>query len=226
MKYKTLPLLAFTTSAALCTFAVSTPASAQVSRLYFAGYLGLSTFNDQAFSETSTNTSGDIELDNAGSFAGALGLRLSRDTRMEAEFSYRKADISGADVGGTGNIDMGGKISSKFGFISLYHDFNYPRWKMQPFIGGGLGLVFHDASIVDPSGTTLTTSDSSTGFAYHLGGGLKYRMSPELAVTGGYRYIGTGDMDIASYQIDYSSHEFRLGMEWDLPYGKSKPYRR
>ena len=216
MKYKTLPLLTLAAAASLCAFSVA--ANAQVSRLYFAGYLGLSTFNDQPFSETTTNTSGDIKLDNATSFAGALGLRLSRDTRLEAEISYRKADISGADVGGSGTLDMGGNISSKFGFISLYQDFNNPRWKVKPYIGGGLGLVFHDASIVDPSGVALTTSDSSTGFAYHLGAGVKYRMSPDLAVTTGYRYIGTGDMDIASYQIDYSSHEFRMGLEWDLPY--------
>ena len=57
-------------------------ASAQTSRLYLAGYLGLSTFNDLGFSDRGTNNSGDMELDNGTSFAGAIGLRLSRNTRL------------------------------------------------------------------------------------------------------------------------------------------------
>ena len=200
------------------------PAKAQVSRLYFAGYLGLNTFSDSSFTESGTSTSGDLELDNATSFAGALGLRLDRSTRLEVELSRRKSDISSADFSGNGSFDMGGDITSTFAFLSLYHDFDMPRWKTKPYLGAGLGFAFHEGTIVDGSGLAVDATGDDTGFAYHIGGGLKHRLAPDLALTGGYRYVGTADVDIGGYQIDYSGHEFRVGLEWDFSY--KRPYGR
>ncbi len=221
MKIKHLSLLTVT---ALCA-AFALPAYAQVSRIYFAGYLGLNTFNEMSFSESTSGASGDFKVDNATSFAGALGLRLNRNTRLEAELSYRTGDISSADFSTGGTYETSGDISSKFLFLSLYHDFNMPRWKLQPYVGAGLGVGFHEANIVDTSGIAVTTSSDNTTFAYHIGAGVKYRMSPNLALTGGYRYIGSDDLEINGYQIDYSAQEFRFGLEYDLPFRGSSRSR-
>ncbi|MAF97109.1 MAG: hypothetical protein CMH26_00570 [Micavibrio sp.] len=193
------------------------PAAAQTSRLYFAGYLGLNTFNDQKFEEKSTGSTGDFELDNTTSFAGALGIRLSRQLRVEAELSYRNAEIQSMDLGGVGTFDNGGELKSTFAFMNLYYDFDVP-WKIQPYVGAGIGYGWHTGEIADSSGSLQNASAEESTIAWNVGGGLKYRPRRDFAFTGSYRYLDSLDLDVGSYNIDYGSHEFRIGAEWDLPY--------
>lgn len=204
--------------AATCAFLLADAADAfaQSSRIYFAGYLGLNTFKDQEFSESSTGRTGDFELDNTMSFAGALGIRLNRQLRLEGELSYRNAELTTVDVNGGGTFDTGGELKSTMLFANLYYDFDVP-WKIQPYLGGGLGYAWHTGEVNDGSGLLVNTSGDDSSIVWNVAGGLKYRATPELAFTGGYRYIDSMDLGFGSYDIDYSSHEFRLGLEWDLP---------
>ncbi|MCB9982850.1 MAG: porin family protein [Rhodospirillales bacterium] len=202
---------------ALIAGAASTGAQAQTSRIYLAGYFGLNTFNDQEFTESSTGRSGDYEIDNAISFAGALGLRLSQQLRVEGEISYRNAEFATVDVAGGGTFSTGGELKSTLMFANMYYDFDVP-WSIQPFIGGGLGYGWHSGEIVDGSGLMVNASSDPSGFIWNAAAGVKYRPSPDLAFTAGYRYIDAlSDLEIGSYDVDFDTHEFRLGMEWDLP---------
>ena len=194
----------------------SLAANAQTSRIYLAGYLGLNTFFDQEFTDSSSGNSGDFEIENDYSLAGALGLRLSPLVRLEGELSYRNADLSMADIQGVGSFDVGGKIKSTILFANAYYDFDVP-WTIQPYIGGGLGYGWHSADIGDTSGFLTNASADETSIMWNVAAGVKYRTSPEMAFTAGYRYVDSFDLDVGSYEIDYDTHEFRLGMEWDLP---------
>ena len=100
------------------TLCAASFAHAQTSRIYLAGYLGLNTFNDQEFTESSTASSGEMELDNSTSFAGAIGLRLSRNMRLEGELSYRNAEFKTIDLAGTGTFNNGGELKSTFAFLN------------------------------------------------------------------------------------------------------------
>lgn len=192
-------------------------AHAQTSRVYFAGYMGLNTYNDQEFDESSVPVSGDIELKNAMSFAGALGIRLSRQVRLEAELSFSETEMDRLELGALGGFDLGGEIRTYLTMLNVYYDFDVP-WSVQPFIGGGLGFAWHEGDIDDLSGLAVDASDDATGIAWQLGGGLKYRVNPDMAFSSGYRYIDGTDLDFGSYSIDYGSHEFRIGLEYDLPF--------
>jgi opacity protein-like surface antigen len=198
---------------ALCI--VSGVALAQSSRIYFAGYMGLNVFGDQAFSDSDTGASGDIEQKNAMSFGSALGLRINNNLRVEAEFDYAKSDMDRIDVSGVGSAELDGNLSNYLGMINVYYDFDVP-WKIQPFLGAGLGLGYYDGEV---SGGGITESDSAWAVAWQIGGGLKYRVSPDLAITTGYRYLSSTDLEFGSLEMENSSHEFRVGLEWDLPYG-------
>jgi OOP family OmpA-OmpF porin len=206
-------LLAGIIAATLCSASV---AHAQTSRLYFAGYLGLSTFSDMEFSESSTSSNGDLQADNATSFAGALGIRLNRNIRLEGELSYRNSDFSTINIDGSGSFTAGGELKSSLAFLNVYYDFDVP-WKVQPFIGAGLGYGWHSGEIVDSSGTSANTSADASGLAWNVGGGLRYRTQDNFAFTGSYRFVDSVDLDLGGYDIDYGAHEFRVGMEWDLP---------
>ncbi len=195
----------------------SAVAGAQSSRLYFAGYLGLNTFTESNFSETTTNSDGDIEYKNAVSLAGALGLRLTPQWRVEGEISRRNADADRIDFAAGGSFELGGNLESWLYMLNLYYDFDWEWQNIRPFLTAGIGLASHEAQIDTPAGGVPAATDDSLGFAWALGGGLKYRVNPDVAITGNYRYVGTSDIEVDSYDVEYSNHEMRIGIEYDLP---------
>jgi len=207
-------------TAALLNFgllAVPGAAEAQSSRLYFAGYMGLNTNSPGTFKESTTPRSGEFKFDNATSYAGALGLRLDKKWRIEGEVSYRNTDFDNMNFDNVGTFKMNGDLGTWLFMLNGYYDFDF-KWKqVQPYVSGGVGIVHHSADIDDTSGLARDASDTSLGLAWQLGGGLKYRMSDDLAFTGGYRYLGTTDAEIGSYDFEYGSHEWRVGLEYDLP---------
>jgi opacity protein-like surface antigen len=201
-----------------CSVSLTSEANAQSSRLYFAGYMGLNMSNDQEFNERTTGLNGEIERSNGYSFAGALGLRIDHKWRAEAEISYLTSDFDFIKLSGNGgNHDLGGSIDTYLFMLNAYYDIDFEWQKLTPFVTGGLGLVWHDAQVEPASGIGVNSTDEDFGFAWQIGTGLKYRLDENTAVTGSYRYIGTTDADIDSYEINYDNHEFRIGVEYDIP---------
>lgn len=198
-------LLAFTAAGAM----------AQSSRLYLAGYMGLNITSESQFIESNTPARGDIEFKNGASFSGALGLRLSKNLRLEGEVSYRQADISSADFTTPGAFTLGGDVSTWLWMANVYYDFDL-NWKnIEPFVGAGVGLAHHTGTF---NGTGVANaSDSSYGLAWQVGGGAKYRVSPDMAFVGGYRWLGSTDAQFDSYEMEYGGHEIRFGVEYDIP---------
>ena len=201
-----------------CISILSFSAGAQTKRLYFAGYAGFSGINDLDFSENSTPSNGDFEAENAINFAGALGLRFNRNFRMEAELSYRKSDIETANITGTGATAVTGDLSSSMLLLNGYYDFDISDWKTQPYISAGLGVARHSGDITDPGSFTQSVDDDAYSFMWNIGTGVKYRVHDNFAWTAGYRYLDGSDFDLNGTDIDYSAHELRLGLEWDLAY--------
>lgn len=197
--------------------AIAPEANAQVSRLYLAGYMGLNVFRDLEFKESSADLSGEIQPEHGTSFAGALGLRLSENLRAEAEIMYGQTNFETLNLSTGSSSGIDGEISNWTGLLNVYYDFDVP-WTVQPFIGGGIGYGFFDSDIQNSSGLAPNTVDDASTFVWQIGGGLKYRMAPDLALTGSYRYINSLDLEIGTYDIDYNNHEFRIGLEYDLPY--------
>ena len=192
-------------------------AHAQTSRIYFAGYLGLHKTNDLEFSESATPGTGDLETDNATTFAGALGMRLNRQVRLEAELGYRNTEFKAMDVAGTGSFGAGGELESTLALVNLYYDFDVP-WQVQPYVGGGIGYGWHSGEINSGAGSGLTNaSGSDSNVLWNAAAGIKYRPRRDFAFTAGYRYLDSLDLNIGNYEMDYGGHEFRLGVEWDLP---------
>jgi len=194
-------------------------AQAQTSRLYFAGYMGLKSLDTLNFTESSVPAAGDFKMSNSTSFAGAMGIRLSRTWRVEGEYSYNRADFSGVDIAGSGSFDTGGEMNSKIIFANLYYDFDVP-WKIQPYVGGGIGYGFHSGEINDGSALLTNASGDDAAMMWNFGGGVKYRPRDDMAFTAGYRYVDSFDLDFGNYTMDNHGHEFRLGIEWDLPVGE------
>ena len=117
-----------------------------------------------------------------------------------------------------GAFNLQGDLRTWLLMLNLYYDFDF-KWKnITPFVTAGAGVAWHKGEFNDASGlASMPASDDATVPAWQLGGGVKYRFSPTLAFTGHYRYLGTSNVDIGSYDIDFSSHEFLMGLEYDIP---------
>jgi opacity protein-like surface antigen len=210
MKFRLFPL------AVLALTCLGTAAHAQTSRIYFAGYLGMSAFPGFEFDDEQTPASGHFDPDNTPNFAGALGLRFTRNFRMEAEFSYRDADFGSVTIEGAGEQPVTGELKSSIFLLNGYYDFNIRGWKTQPFVNAGVGFGYHSGEIFDSNGFTRSVADEKLGLIYSAGGGLKYRVKDNMAWTAGYRYLDGSDISFDNTNIDYSSHEIRVGLEWDI----------
>jgi opacity protein-like surface antigen len=199
---------------ALCFSLCSSIAQAQTSRIYFAGYMGLNSMPDNDFSDKTSGESGTYKTNNALSFAGAIGVRLDRRTRIEAEINYSKNDLS-TFAGNTLSYTSGGEISNIAALLNGYYDFEQVKWKAKPFLTAGLGVMRFNTKI-KPSGTLTEAEETSYALGWQVGGGLKYRVNPGMAITGAYRLLGSTDFGVGAYDINYQAHEFRVGLEYDL----------
>lgn len=200
--------------------ALAGTAQAQSSRLYFAGYMGLTKYPDLDFSDNDTPSSGSFEAKNAGTFAGALGLRLSPQWRVEAEGSYRRADLDRIEFANGGSFKLGGDMKTWLFMLNMYYDFDLEWDYLFPYLSVGLGVARHQNDVDDVSGFAADASGDSLNLAWQLGGGLKYRLNDDLAFTGGYRWLGSTDPEIGGYEHDFGGHEIRIGLEYDLPFAK------
>lgn len=193
-------------------------ARAEPSGVYLSGYMGLRTFPRRDFSDNTTPSSGTVETKNGLAFGGALGFRLSPRIRLEGELSYSNADMDSVSVGGT-VANLGGEFKSYILMFSGYYDLANLDWPVTPFVGAGIGLGFHDGEIVDSTGLTATQSGDAWNFVYQIGGGVKYPFGNDMSLVSSYRYLGGTDIGIGGTDIEYSAHEFRMGLEYDLPVG-------
>lgn len=192
-------------------------AVAQTSRIYFAGYIGLTTFNALKIEDEDAGLGGTVTPDNAPNFAGALGLRFNRNFRLEGEYSYRDASFGTANIDGFGEQVIGGDVKMSSVLVNAYYDFDL-GWKTQPYVMAGLGVSQYKGDLNDPSGNLTEVNDTAYGMTWTAGAGLKYRVSPRFAWTGGYRYLDGTDVNLGNTTIDTSAHEFRVGIEYDLGY--------
>ena len=204
--------------ATILTLLLATPgaAHAQSSRLYLASYMGLNTYTSKEFTHPTSN--GSIDFKNGTSFAGALGLRLTPNVRIEGEVSYSRSDLTSMLLASSGaSAPIGKNLKTWLYMANAYYDFDVSWRNLTPFVSAGLGMAMHDGAIAGAPGGLNDASDTSYELAYSVGTGLKYQMKPGMALTGGYRYVGTTSVGLGNYDIDYSAHEFRAGLQYDLP---------
>ncbi|KZK73541.1 MAG: hypothetical protein A3K90_01710 [Pelodictyon luteolum] len=157
---------------------------------YATGSLGLAMLQD-----SDVEFAGDRSYNTGYSLSGALGLR-SGEYRIEGELGYQQNGIE----------SLGDDVSILSFFGNGYLDFEMASSPFTPYLTAGFGL----ASIDDSSGPG---SVDDTVFAWQLGAGVGYRFADNMLVDVRYRYLGTGDPELAGgreYSID--THNLMVGL--------------
>ncbi|MDR2160532.1 MAG: acyloxyacyl hydrolase [Desulfovibrio sp.] len=84
-------------------------------------------------------------------------------------------------------------------FLNAYYDFRNSS-SFTPYVGAGIGMAFIDAKYKykesysdDDPWTETAGKNSTTNFAWNIGGGVAYDINEYLAVDLGYRFVGLGE---------------------------------
>ena len=200
MKTK-LTLLASTTLVAL---AIAAPAQAAGSGWYVSVTGGANWVDDNDFfvnPVSATTLTWDTEADTGFLVAGAVGMSLNQymnGLRVEVEAAYRQNNVDG-DFSSNyalptpfafGTIDYDHETFSVL--ANVWYDFDLAG--VRPYVGGGIGWadVSFDGAYTCVGGGNCVGGPfdfSEDGFAWQLGAGINFAISPNMQLGVGYRYL-------------------------------------
>lgn len=178
------------TAMAVGIVAIPTVASAESQWRLFGGVSDVGDF-DYAYGPYEA----DLTTDSGFVIGAAYGV-VNGSWVFEGELAYRSADFDAVEVLAY-TIEVDGSVSSLSLMANAWYHFpTGSNWGV--YAGGGIGFANAEAELED-------ASDSSTEFAWQVGGGLQARTESGLAYGVGYRYFNVSE--VADTGIDVSAHE-------------------
>jgi len=140
--------------------------------------------------------------------------------RGELELAYTSASINSQTLGGTkftGGAAFG-DVNTWLGLASLYYDFGQGG-PFRPYLGGGLGFGNSKLSGQGVSPTGVLLSDSGTGFAWHVGGGINIDLATATELEIGYRYLEVDGVNVKAFDgtkssVDIGNHLVLVGLKY------------
>ena len=226
------PLRHLALATALASSLVANAATAQDSAggtyMSISGLYVVPTDSDWSYSEGGDTLSTDIEWDAGFGLLFAYGFGTEDGLRGELEVGYRTADVDklkGISVASGGmedsdeDFELG--LDGDMTTLSLMGNgiYSFGEGQLRPYIGAGIGLARHDATIDEQTvtfdgeeGVIGEISEDDVVFAYQVMGGVGYVMSETTEVRLGYRYFATGDADFEGDEVSYASHNFEAGI--------------
>jgi OmpA-OmpF porin, OOP family len=131
--------------------------------------------------------------------------------RFEGEYVYRSNDLNRLSIAGVKLPGVRGGRQSHAIMTNLLYDINL-GWPVTPHVGVGIGA----ADLIDQArvaGFGRLFSDDDWQFAYQAIGGLRYNVTPQVALDLDYRYFATTDATFRvpaapaiKYKSGYNSH--------------------
>jgi len=165
---------------------------------YVSLFGGASFLNDVDTDVSLTGYDYDYSVDTKTGYivGGAMGMRVWDPLRAEVELSYARwkaqsYDYKFGDFRTSG--DASGHLSATYLLGNLWLDIPTDT-AFTPYVGGGAGVAWVDAD-TSFNGTPLGYGDGELGFAFQLGGGVKFDITENIALDVGYRFKGILDVD-------------------------------
>ena len=209
---------------------------------FYLGFAGSAVFPYDPKGQSGPGGEG-INFKAGTGFTAAFGYAFKEGFSTEIEWGYQKAGIGGPTANLSQNIDLGGGIGV-IGFedfeipsIAIEIDgaiktqslmgnsyYRYPKWRVSPYVGFGLGSFFHDGTftstvtfetegigVIPPPAIGIISSTDSlkatvayddSRFAYQIMGGLSARVSKRMEFRFGYRFRSSRGEPIDADQIE------------------------
>ncbi len=203
----------------LCSLLFASSISyAENSGVYIGGHIGAAgvensdteTFASYKIGGTTSGVPGSRPFGNQREIGLAGGISVGYDfkeryntpVRVEVNYTARSDAKSEKDrqlsPGSVGYTKLAQKTNLQTLMLNLWADIP-TNTALTPYVGGGIGVAFidyeMDATNYDAgtfNGKFYSGSAKKTNFAWSLGGGVAYDVTPQFAVDLGYRYIDAG----------------------------------
>lgn len=200
---------------------------------------GYARYDDPSLTESGRFDLFGATIDNTWSIGGGIGHYFSRNVRADITWDHRfEADAHGTAGPAAGIVPNGTRsfgLKSDIVLANFYYDFDRGG-RINPYIGMGVGFSHNTitaGSINDPCGggcSGVIDSDSKWSVAGALMSGVSFNVRDRMHVDAGYRYLYLGDAQsglvsgtcpgvCGAGEItakDLWSHEFRLGLRYDI----------
>ncbi|MBP0443741.1 OmpA family protein [Roseomonas sp. SSH11] len=200
--------------ALLAATILSLPLAAQaqpVTGLYIAAGAGVNWLqkSDIDLPVPGTNTVirgvGNVEFEHGYAALGSIGYGFGNGLRLEVEGNFRENDVSDISVGGR-LLATGGRARSYGAMGNVLFDIAIPGLPVMPYIGGGVGYVWHEYDSVRGyrGASRLTIDDTDGQFAYQGIAGVAFNLGvPGLALTAEYRFLGTLQPELNARETNF-----------------------
>ncbi len=182
----------------------------------------------------SNSTSDEHEISHATGYDGGgyVGYDFG-GFRLEAEVSYRDANLDGIQVGAPGillgngftaqpgfyNLDGSGANSLSFMLNGLL-DFG-PDDGLQGFVGGGVGVARTSYEVSFNPASASSIDDSDSGMAWQILAGVRAPLTDNVDVGLRYRYYNAQDVELVdlggnTLQDTFTSHSLMGTLEYNF----------
>jgi opacity protein-like surface antigen len=165
--------------------------------------------NEPCDAPSTLNDIGDSYVIGAG-----VGYQVNPNIRTELALAYRGGFELDEPDSGVPPTTFRGKIRSVSAMLNGYYDFDVGGpWK--PYVMAGIGVARNKVKTINatnPAAATLPAlfsnfqlaGETDTGFAWQLGLGVGYTISPGRTLEFGYRYADLGDLKIPAQVVAFN----------------------
>ncbi|HEX6102089.1 MAG TPA: porin family protein, partial [Alphaproteobacteria bacterium] len=194
---------------------------AQAEGIYVGAFGGLTIpeHSDGTFDVLGVSEDVEIESHPGWAAGAAVGYGFDFGLRAEGEIAYRSNELNRFNVVGNG-LNFSGDATALSAMGNVWYEFPLSD-TLRPFLGGGAGMAqisLEDAELLG----VQVVDDSDWVFAYQLGAGLGYRLSPGLDLTAEYRYFGAEEANFeletaaGGAEAEYTSHSVLFGVRYSF----------
>lgn len=199
----------FVIGMAMASTALTAPAMAREGQWYIQGDGGAMLVEDVQFDVDGNLNDAEAGFEEGYDFGGVVGHDFGA-FRLEAEASYRAADMDELTAGTAGlpttantsvanvTLPAAGELNALSFMVNGLFDFG-PDDGLQAFFGGGIGVAR-----VDVNGTVFQRGsafdDSDTGLAWQILAGVRAPLSDSWDVGLKYRFFNAEDVDLIDVQ--------------------------
>lgn len=204
---------------------LATPLSANAAGWYAGPMLMTGFTNESDISDANNVAVGIFDNDDDNIIIGAAGLVgydfSGDDVPVSLEFSTNWRACHDMDVGFVGG-GVKSNVQTVDFMVSALYDIPLDT-EIQPYIGGGVGMSYNEASSDDLDiAITDIGTNSSMDFAWQLQGGIKYPLEEGTNLRIDYRYVDLGTVETntapggEAIEGNLYSHDVRMGVTWDF----------
>jgi outer membrane protein OmpA-like peptidoglycan-associated protein/opacity protein-like surface antigen len=189
---------------ALASTALASPALARDDQWYVGVDGGAMIVEDFDLDVDDVEDAASVDTKEGYDFGGLVGYDFG-GFRLEAEVSFREADVETATTLDDGSFGVAGDANALSFMVNGLLDFGDDDG-IQGFVGGGVGVARVDMEVVEAA---ALLDDSDTGFAWQALAGIRAPLSDAWDVGLKYRFFNAPGIDLVSSDGDDVSTRFR-----------------